>query len=148
MNDVVAKRKKYLDLFFNEGECVIYSEDTYVRDSVPYSEWMHKGVGYTSYKKNGDLKRAAIIQNFFSINPHKKGTTRGCSNVEHTRNFLFEIDYILKKRNDTTIYSDPFEILITSKKYQLEFWKMMIKEHKFPASTLLDSGNKSIHVCV
>ena len=62
---------------------------------------------------------------YVSINPMKKGSTRKGTNVTKFRNFLFEMDTF-------------------SKRDQIQ----MIKNSGLPWSTMVDSGNKSIHFIV
>lgn len=82
-------------------------------------------MGHRFENKTFPVTKIAESHEYVSINPMKKGTTRKGVNVTEFRNFLFEMD-----------------------KYNKKEQAALIKRSKLPWSTVVDSGNKSLHFIV
>ena len=82
-------------------------------------------MGHRFENKTFPVSKIAESHEYVSINPMKKGTTRKGVNVTEFRNFLFEMD-----------------------KYNKKEQAALIKRSKLPWSTVVDSGNKSLHFII
>ncbi len=82
-------------------------------------------MGHKFQNKTFPVSKIAESQEYVSINPMKKGTTRSYKNVTRFSNFLFEMDHFSKKDQGN-----------------------IMKSSGIPFSTIVDSGNKSLHFLV
>lgn len=79
-------------------------------------------MGHKRENKTWPVSKIAETHEYVSINPMKKGTTRAGRNVTRFSNFLFEMDTFNKKEQAA-----------------------LITRSGMPYSTVVDSGNKSLH---
>ena len=105
MTKETKQTKEWIDCLFNSGE--------------------YTCMGHKFENKTFPVSKIAESQEYVSINPMKKGTTRSYKNVTRFSNFLFEMDHFSKR--------DQAEIM---------------KKCGLPFSTIVDSSNKSLHFIV
>lgn len=105
MSNETKLTQQWIDTVFNSGE--------------------YTCMGHKFQNKTFPVSKIAESQEYVSINPMKKGTTRSYKNVTRFSNFLFEMDHFSKR--------DQAEIM---------------KKCGLPFSTIVDSSNKSLHFLV
>lgn len=108
------ENKRFYEILFDKGEYTCFAPNKY---------------GTKVYSAHSKGPKAET--EFYSINPHIKGTTRAGANVESFRNILIEID----------LDSEGNEI---SRKDQ----EAMFQKLNIPYSTMVWSGGKSYHAII
>lgn len=114
------EKRKFLNLFFDEGEQVCVSPDEFAYFSVSQEEVKSGKIGLLSNNMKFNKKIEESDINLIAINPING--PRNDSNVTEFRSFLVELDE-------------------GSEKDQLEY----IKQSELPYSVCVFSGNKSLH---
>lgn len=109
--------KQFYECLFNEEEVTCFGEDKYATKT-------YKAIT-TGIKEDNAL---------FTINPHKKGSTRNDDNVIAYRNFLFEID-----EYEPDVKGEKGE------KVPKEIQAQIVYKSGLPFSTSVWSGGKSFH---